>query len=73
MRRASKPRAHHVDPLGGGDETAGLVRAQELHRGLEHLVHLRVGQALDLDEALLGNSQEGLDGAVARLLDFLRG
>lgn len=64
-------RAHHDDPLAGGDEAAGLDCWQQLARRLEHLVNLGVGQALDVDERLLGHRQEALDGGEASVFDFL--
>lgn len=40
---------------------------------LEHLVDLGIGEALDVDEGLLGDREEGLDGGESRVLYFLVG
>ena len=64
--------AHHDDPLPGRDECASLNGGQKLARRLEHLVDLGVGHALDLDEGLLGHSQQALHRGEARVLHFLR-
>lgn len=68
---SARARAHHDDPLAGGDKAASLDGWQQLARRLKHFVNLGVGQALDVDERLLGHREEALDGGEASVFDFL--
>ncbi len=69
---SERKNAHRELQLLRGLEPARGARAEELPRGFDHLVNFRVGHAFDLDEELLRDRDDGLDGGVPRLLDFLR-
>jgi hypothetical protein len=63
----------HSHPFLCGDERTSLVFREELVSRLEHLVDLGIGEALDVDEGLLGDREERLDGGESRVLYFLVG
>ena len=65
--------AHHGHPLLCRHKAPSLVFREELVGSLEHLVNLGIGEALDVDEGLLGHRQQGLDGRETRVFYFLRG